>query len=796
MQRARVNGVELEYEIKGAGEPVLLIHGSHIGGSFVPLVAQPSMREGYQLIRYHRRGFLGSEPPKGPVSIAEQAADAKALLEHLNVRRAHVVGHSYGGPIALQLAVDAPELVHSLALLEAALLSVPGAAAVIDLVAVAARLYREGDWEAAEDLFLGSPKERADIARNVPGGLEQALQDMDTYFTVEVPAHEQWQFTAEQGRRIRQPVLFMLGSESSPLYVQCRDLVLEWMPQTETVVLPGASHLLHIQQPEGAAALLREFFGRHPISVVRRVDTGRPRRSLHPADRYNATTDLLDGNLERGRGGKVAIRTPSAEWTYAEVAAGANRAGNALRALGLEVENRVLMAVLDSPEFATTFFGAIKMGAIPVPVNTGLRAEEYAALLHDSRARVAVVSEPVAAALRQARPEAAFLRHLVVIGTPGPGELSFDEITRAAGEELPPADTTVDDMCFWLYSSGTTGQPKGVVHLQRAMRACADSYGRSVLGLQESDVAYSVSKLYFAYGLGGGLYLPFAAGASTVLIGEPPQPRMVLNVIGQFRPTVYFGVPTSYGSILAAHPSAWKAADFGATRLYASAGEPLPEVMLRQWKERTGVEILDGIGSTESCHIFISNRADDVRPDCSGTVVQGYEAKVVDDEGREVPAGEPGTLMVKGDSVFALYWRQHRRTRKTLLGEWLTTGDIYVRDDSGHFFYQGRTDDLLKVGGMWVSPLEIERVLEEDERVAECAVVGVRDRHKLVKPEAFVVVEDGSGEDELELALRRLVRQRLGGNKTPRAFHFIEALPKTANGNVQRHKLREQAEQG
>ncbi|HEV8165679.1 MAG TPA: AMP-binding protein, partial [Actinomycetota bacterium] len=197
-----------------------------------------------------------------------------------------------------------------------------------------------------------------------------------------------------------------------------------------------------------------------------------------------------------------------------------------------------------------------------------------------------------------------------------------------------------------------------------------------------------------------------------------------------------------------------------------------------------------------SCHIFISNRADDVRPDCSGTVVQGYEAKVVDDEGREVPAGEPGTLMVKGDSVFALYWRQHRRTRKTLLGEWLTTGDIYVRDDSGHFFYQGRTDDLLKVGGMWVSPLEIERVLEEDERVAECAVVGVRDRHKLVKPEAFVVVEDGSGEDELELALRRLVRQRLGGNKTPRAFHFIEALPKTANGNVQRHKLREQAEQG
>ena len=488
----------------------------------------------------------------------------------------------------------------------------------------------------------------------------------------------------------------------------------------------------------------------------------------------------------------MAVTTQQGSLTYAEVAAGTNRVGNALRALGLETENRVLLALVDSAEFVTAFFGAIKLGAIPVPVNTNLGPDDYATLLRDSRAKIAIVSPSVANSFREIRPDVPTLRHLVVAGEPGPGELGLGEITRAAGEELSPAATTRDDMCFWLYSSGTTGRPKGVVHLQGAMRFCADTYGRTVLGIDASDVTFSVSKLYFAYGLGAGLYLPFAAGATTVLLAEPPQPRLVLSLTGRFRPTLFFGVPSSYASLLAAG-SSWRAADFGATRMCLSASEALPQSIQDQWRERTGLSIIDGLGSTESCHIFISNRAEDVRPDCSGTVVDGYEARVVDDNGLDVPAGSPGMLLVKGDSNCGGYWRRRELTRQTLLGEWLRTGDIYIRDESGHFQYQGRHDDMLKVGGIWVSPVEIEEVMMGHGRVADCAVVGVPDRHGLIRPEAFVVVENDHDGQELVAALRQHVRQRLGGNKTPRAFHIVESLPRTETGQIERFRLVERA---
>ena len=791
MERASVNGVELEYELKGSGEPVLLIHGSHIGRSFLPLLAQPSLLEHYTLIRYHRRGFLDSAPSRGPVSIKDQAADARALLEHLHLSRAHVVGHSFGGAIALQLALDAPTHVHSLVLLEAALTTVPRWKAVRELNAATAERYRQGDWEAAADPFLGSPAERAALARSVPGGLEQALRDLDTYFSVEAPAHEAWHFTEEEGKHITQPVLFMLGGESQEFYVQCHDQVQQWMPQTETVVLHGATHLLHMQQPAGAAALLLEFFARHPL-----VPRAQPQRDGRwRSEHYNATTDLLDGNLEHGRSHKVAIRTQASAWTYADVAASANRAGNALRELGVEMENRVLMAVLDSPEFAATFFGTIKLGAVPVPVNTNLSSDEYAYLLNDSRARIAVVSEPLADTFRKARRQTSSLRHLVVIGETAPGELSFEEITRDAEKELLPANTTRDDSCFWLYSSGATGQPKGVVHLQHAMRSCVEAYAKPVLGIDDSDITFSASKLSFAYGLGSGLYFPFAAGATSVLVAEPALPRVILNVTRRFRPTIYFAVPTSFANLLAAPASTWKSADFSSVRICVSAGEPLPGSVLNRWKGKTGIDILDGIGSTESCHIFISNRVQDIRPDCSGTVVEGYEARIVDEKGQDAPSGQPGMLLVRGDSICASYWRRHQLTKETMLGEWLKTGDLYVRDGSGHFYYQGRTDDMLKVGGMWVSPHEVEEVLSEDESVVECAVVGVPDRDTLIKPEAFVVLANAGGGQELEDRLRQRVRQRLGGNKTPRAFHFVESLPRTATGKVQRFKLRELAQQ-
>jgi benzoate-CoA ligase family protein len=792
MERATVNGVELEYELKGSGEPVLLIHGSHIARSFLTLLTQPSLAEKYTLIRYHRRGFLGSSPARGPVSIKDQAADARALLEYLHMSPAHVVGHSYGGSIALQLAVDAPTHVHSLILLEAALTTAPHWKAVREINVATTERYRQGDWEAAVDAFLGGPaEERSIMIRNVPGSLEQAIRDMDTYFNVEVPAHDAWHFTEAEGKQITQPVLFIQASDAQVFYRECRDQIQQWMPQTEVVVLQDATHMLHIQQPTGAAALMVEFLKLHPIAPPTQPHTGRRWQTVH----YNATTDLLDGNFERGRANKVAIRTAAGEWTYAEMAAAANRAGNAFLELGVEMENRVLMAVQDSPEFAATFFGAIKLGAVAVPVNTNLSSDDYAYLLNDSRAKIAVVSESVADAFREIRQQASYLRHLVVIGETAPGELGFGEITRDAGEELTPADTTRDDACFWLYSSDIMGQPKGVVHHQYAMRSCFDAYARHVLDINDSDITFSASKLYFAYGLGNGLYFPFAAGATSVLTDEPILPRLIFETVRRFRPTILFAFPTSFVNLLAAHTSSWEAADFSSIRVCVSAGEPLPGSVLKRWKDRTGIDILDGIGSTESCHIFISNRMHDICPDCSGTEVEGYEARIVDEKGRDVPISQPGLLEVKGDSICTFYWHQHQLTKETMRGEWLKTGDIYVKDASGHFFYQGRADGMLKVGGMWVSPHEVEEALREDESVVECAVVGVLDRNALVKPEAFVVLANKGSEQEVESRLRQHVRQRLGGNKTPRAFHFVEALPKTATGKVHRLKLHELAQQ-
>jgi benzoate-CoA ligase len=665
------------------------------------------------------------------------------------------------------------------------------------LVAAACRLYRDGEWEAAEDLFLGSPRERADIARTVPGGIEQALRDVDTYFTVEAPAHDEWRFGEAEGARIRCPVLFMLGSESSALYRHARDQIVAWMPQTETVVVPGASHLLHIQQPDSTARLLAEFLAGHPVAELVTEMRGRPRVVSHPSgdlDRYNATVDLLDRNLEAGRAGKVAIRSPAGEWTYADVAAEVNRAGNALRGLGVQIENRVLLAVADSLEFAATFFGAIKVGAVPVPVSATLTVEEYAHLLDDTRAKVAIASGSAVEGLRQARLGARHLQQLVTLGEPGAGEQSYAEVTRSAGTELAVADTQRDDMGFWLYSSGSGGRPKGVVHLQHAMRSSADTYGRTVLQLEETDVTFSISRLSFAYGLGGGLYLPFSAGATTVLVPEPPQPRMVLHTLRQYRPTVLFGIPTSYASILSAGTGHWKGDEFGSLRLCVSAGEPLAASLLERWRRETGVEVMEGIGSTESCHIFISNRPDDIRPGCTGTVVDGYRVRLVGEDDADVPPGQPGRLLVSGESIFAGYWRRRDLTRRTLLGEWLDTGDVCVADQDGHFSFQGRLDDMVKVSGMWVSPTEVEAALTHSGLVEEAAVVGVHDAINLVRLVAFVVPRGGDDPEELESALRQVIRQRLGGSKTPRAFQLVDELPRTSTGKLHRAALRERAQ--
>jgi benzoate-CoA ligase len=508
--------------------------------------------------------------------------------------------------------------------------------------------------------------------------------------------------------------------------------------------------------------------------------------------RYNAAADLLDRNLEAGRGASIAIRAAGGrELTYAQVAASANGFGNALRELGVEIENRVLMAVLDGPEFAATFFGAIKLGAVPVPVNTNLKPQDYAYFLNDSRAKAAVVSEPLAPLIREVRGELRHLRHLVVVGQPEHGELGWSALVAGASDRLDPADTNRDDMCFWLYSSGTTGFPKGVVHLQHDMRCCIENYAKPILNPDANDVAFSVAKLYFAYGLGNALYFPFSVGATTVLLAGPPAPGVVLDLVKHQRPTLYYGVPTSYANLLAAGPALWGAADFSSVRVCVSAGEPLSGSLLERWRARTGTDILDGIGSTECCHIFISNRLGAIRPDSSGRMVPGYEARIVDEEGSDVPDGEVGTLLVKGDSIGERYWNQHERTKRTIRGEWIDTGDKYVRDADGFFTYQGRSDDMFKVGGIWVSPSEVESTINGHEAVVECAVVAVIDEERLLRPEAYVVLQSGrAGGPELEVELRDHVRGRIAHFKCPRDFHFVTELPKTATGKIQRYRLR------
>jgi benzoate-CoA ligase len=510
-------------------------------------------------------------------------------------------------------------------------------------------------------------------------------------------------------------------------------------------------------------------------------------------ENFNLADYLVDRHLREGNGGATAILYGDQTISYAQVGERSNRVANGLRALGVRREERVLLLLLDSPAFVYSFFAAQKIGAVPIPTNTLLKSADYRYLLNDSRAVVAIVSEPLLPLLAAIpRSELPHLRHIVVDGQSLPGSLPFEGLVRQPAE-IRVEETSRDDAAFWLYSSGTTGFPKGAVHLHHDAVHTIVLYARGVLGITARDRTFSVAKLFFAYGLGNALTFPFAVGASTVLWPGPPSAANVFEQIERYRPTLFFSVPTNYGMLLA-HKREGADFDLRSVRQAVSAGEALPPALFQRFKERFGVEILDGIGSTEILHIFISNRPGQVRPGSSGQLVPGYEARLLDEDGLEVPDGTIGNLLIKGDSTCAYYWNKHQRTRDTIEGHWIRTGDKYRRDADGFYWYAGRADDMLKVGGIWVSPVEIENTLAEHPAVQEAGVVGRRDSSDLEKPMAYVVLASGTQPSEaLAIELQDFVRARIAEYKRPRWIEFVDSLPKTATGKTQRFRLRQSA---
>jgi benzoate-CoA ligase len=504
-----------------------------------------------------------------------------------------------------------------------------------------------------------------------------------------------------------------------------------------------------------------------------------PPRIVVPRE-YNAAHDLIERNLQAGRGAKVAFHDDAGPITYAQLAERVNRFGSGLLAMGLRMEDRVLIAMHDTADWPVAFLGAIRAGIIPVAVNTLLTSKDFQYMLSDSRAKALIVSEALLPHFKPILEGLPFLQHVIVSGS------SFNDVLAKGQPRLAPAPTTRDDACFWLYSSGSTGMPKGTVHAHASMIETAELYARAVLGIAESDVVFSAAKLFFAYGLGNSLSFTLAVGATSVLMAERPTPAAVFKRLTQRKPTLFYGVPTLYAAMLA--DPAFPERDALALRLCVSAGEALPPQISKGFKERTGLDILDGIGSTEMLHIFLSNRPGDFRYGTTGKAVPGYELRLVDEQGEEVKQGELGELEISGSTSAMYYWNNRAKSRTTFAGAWTKSGDKYTQDADGFYVYGGRTDDMLKVGGIWVSPAEVEAALVSHEAVLEAAVVGMEDEQKLVKPKAFVVLKQGAKVSDEELKAH--VKAKLAPYKYPRWIEFAAELPKTATGKIQRFKLR------
>lgn len=517
------------------------------------------------------------------------------------------------------------------------------------------------------------------------------------------------------------------------------------------------------------------------------IDASECPSRLRFAKEFNVAVPFIDRHLSEGRGAKVAIRTHDSAVTYADLAANVNRCAGLLSRMGLERGARMLMIVKDCPEFFYLFWGAIKAGVVPVPLNTLLRSASYSYMVEDSGAAALVYSPEFAGEVLPAIAAASRLPAAVLCTEGAEGSLA--DLLAEVEPDFAAVSASADDDCFWLYSSGSTGMPKAAVHRHRDMVVTSQRLGVETLGIAADDVFYSEAKLFFAYGLGNNLTFPLWVGATAVLNGERPGPASSFPLIRKFRPTLYFGVPTLYAAYL--QHFATEKPDLSSVRHCVSAGEALPAEILRRWLEETGLWIIDGIGSTEALHIFISNRPGDIKPGSSGRLVPGYSARILDDRGAEVSDGDSGQLLISGASTARCYWNNPERTATTMVGDWLNTGDTYRRDADGYFYYCGRSDDMMKVGGIWCSPFEIESRLVEHAVVVEAAVVGRADREDLVKPEAFVVLKEGQAANAaLAAELVDFCRKGLAPYKYPRQVNFVTELPKTATGKIQRFVLR------
>jgi 4-hydroxybenzoate-CoA ligase len=505
---------------------------------------------------------------------------------------------------------------------------------------------------------------------------------------------------------------------------------------------------------------------------------------------YNAAVDLLDRNLEAGRGDKIAFIDPERSLSYGELREQCARFGRLLSDHGLGAETRVAMLVLDSVDFPVIFLGAIRAGVVPVALNTLLTVDQYRYILADCRARALFISAPLLSAVEPILGELPFLEQVFVLGAHGSGHHDFAAELASRPADGAAAQTCADETAFWLYSSGSTGMPKGVPHVHTSAMETARLYGQGIIGFNQDDVVFSAAKLFFAYGLGNALSFPMSVGATAVLWPQRPTPAVMLEQLKKHQVTVFCGVPTLYAAMLA-DPDCTPENGSARLRCCISAGEALPEKLGKSWKARFGVDILDGVGSTEMLHIFLSNRPDDVRYGRSGKAVPGYELRLVDEAGTDVADGEVGELLVRAPTAADGYWHQRAKSRETFIGEWAHTGDKYIRDAEGYYAYCGRTDDMFKVSGIWVSPFEVESALMSHDTVLEAAVVSAEDEEGLLKPKAFVVLKEGPAEEALFEILKEHVKTKVGPWKYPRWIEFVDELPKTATGKIQRFKLRQ-----